>query len=485
MLRFLAAAFLSGLAVCAALAQGGGGSVLPQGVIVPGNCTKFGTTKFFVTDAGSCSGLGPAAGNPTASVSISPVNGIATTYMRSDAAPALDQTAAYAFSGLGNTTFAGNISFNPTATFDIGTSVGSKPRDVYLSRNLFIGNNAQVTNGGLFYFNGRSEIRSPADASIGFRNAAETNEVILSWPASATLQLGAADVNGAPVAQTIKFQSPLAGSATNTAGANATLIGSLGTGTGVGGDFIFQTNVKTSTGTAQGTPTTVLTLKAEAGTAPTAGVLVGAGGNSAPQMWFNPNSGNAVGFGMANGGSQLIVFSNNSGITGSSNQVASFNAASFSGVSGYAFAWTNNSSNAVTTQDLLLTRGAPATLQLGAANAASPVAQTLQAQSVVAGTSNTAGQNWTVQGSLSTGGASGGDIIFKTTGTGAAATSQNSALEAFRLTGGTNNPKFRTSSTGVGAQTFTNSPCTGLTTEQWLSVEISGQSGTWFVPACQ
>lgn len=46
-------------------------------------------------------------------------------------------------------------------------------------------------------------------------------------------------------------------------------------------------------------------------------------------------------------------------------------------------------------------------------------------------------------------------------------------------------PKFASSSSGAGAQTFTNSPCTGLASERWIPVSITGQSGTWFVPACQ
>jgi hypothetical protein len=45
--------------------------------------------------------------------------------------------------------------------------------------------------------------------------------------------------------------------------------------------------------------------------------------------------------------------------------------------------------------------------------------------------------------------------------------------------------KLASSTTGSGIQTFTNSPCTGLTTEKWVPVQISGQSGTWYVPACQ
>lgn len=44
---------------------------------------------------------------------------------------------------------------------------------------------------------------------------------------------------------------------------------------------------------------------------------------------------------------------------------------------------------------------------------------------------------------------------------------------------------YPTATTGAGTQTFTNSPCTGLTTEEWVPVSIKGQTGTWFVAACQ
>jgi hypothetical protein len=49
--------------------------------------------------------------------------------------------------------------------------------------------------------------------------------------------------------------------------------------------------------------------------------------------------------------------------------------------------------------------------------------------------------------------------------------------------GGTMN--FSSSTTGASVQTFANSPCsTSLTTEQWIPVSITGQTGTWYVPAC-
>jgi hypothetical protein len=41
-------------------------------------------------------------------------------------------------------------------------------------------------------------------------------------------------------------------------------------------------------------------------------ILIGGGGSSIPQMTFTPNSGQAFGLGMSNGGSQLLVFSGNS-----------------------------------------------------------------------------------------------------------------------------------------------------------------------------
>ena len=44
---------------------------------------------------------------------------------------------------------------------------------------------------------------------------------------------------------------------------------------------------------------------------------------------------------------------------------------------------------------------------------------------------------------------------------------------------------FASSTTGAGSQTFTNSPCTGLTTEQWIPVGITGKTGTYYVAACQ
>ena len=83
--------------------------------------------------------------------------------------------------------------------------------------------------------------------------------------------------------------------------------------------------------------------------------------------------------------------------------------------------------------DTILTRRAAANLRFGAADAAAPVAQTLSVQSVVAGTSNTAGANLTITGSQGTGSGAGGSIIFQVAPAGAAPTVQNALVNALSL----------------------------------------------------
>lgn len=69
-------------------------------------------------------------------------------------------------------------------------------------------------------------------------------------------------------------------------------------------------------------------------------------------------------------------------------------------------------------------------LQLGAADAAAPVAQTLSAQSVVAGTSNTAGAAMVIQGSRGTGTGVGGSLALATAPAGTTGSAQNAAINA-------------------------------------------------------
>ena len=91
--------------------------------------------------------------------------------------------------------------------------------------------------------------------------------------------------------------------------------------------------------------------------------------------------------------------------------------------------WT---SDGTISSDTILSRRAAANLRFGAADAAAPVAQKLSVQSVVAGTSNTAGGDLTITGSQSTGSGVGGSIIFQTAAanSGGGATVQNTLANA-------------------------------------------------------
>ena len=83
--------------------------------------------------------------------------------------------------------------------------------------------------------------------------------------------------------------------------------------------------------------------------------------------------------------------------------------------------------------DLKLTRRDPANLRFGAADAAAPVAQKLSVQSVVAGTTNTAGANLTITGSQGTGTGAGGSIIFQVALAGSSGTAQNALVTALTI----------------------------------------------------
>jgi hypothetical protein len=120
------------------------------------------------------------------------------------------------------------------------------------------------------------------------------------------------------------------------------------------------------------------------------------------------------------GGILRFSISNNSYLAMSSTQIRS----------GLNFAFTTDiNSNG----DTILSRRGAANLRLGAADAAAPVAQTLSVQSVVAGTTNTAGANLTITGSQGTGNANGGSINFQVAPFGSSGTAQNALTTALTI----------------------------------------------------
>lgn len=83
--------------------------------------------------------------------------------------------------------------------------------------------------------------------------------------------------------------------------------------------------------------------------------------------------------------------------------------------------------------DTFIGRAAAANAMFGAADAASPVAQTTSVQNVVAGTSNTAGVDWTFSASRGTGTGAGGDFVWKVAAAAGSSTTQNTLATVLRL----------------------------------------------------
>jgi hypothetical protein len=115
------------------------------------------------------------------------------------------------------------------------------------SQILVYTNNGTLVN--VFDTNG---LKTASTARFGFTNTGDpsgTTDTILTRRGAANLRLGDTDA-AAPVAQTLSVQSVVAGT-TNIAGANLTITGSQGTGTGAGGSIIFQVAPAGSSGSAQ------------------------------------------------------------------------------------------------------------------------------------------------------------------------------------------------------------------------------------------
>ena len=220
---------------------------------------------------------------------------------------------------------------------------------------------------------------------------------IQTSPAAATHQLGAADA-ASPVAQTLKVQSVVTATA-DTAGTAFTIAGSKGTGTGAAGAINLQIAPAGGAGSTPNTLATILGL-AQTGAAITSPL--------------------AAAIGLT--------------ITGASAQAANLlNITANAGTAGALFKVAADGT--VTLQNsAILTGPTAAALQLGAADAASPVAQTLQVQNVVGGTSNTAGTDFTVAGSIGTGTGAGGQIIFRTAPAKSTNTTQNTLATGLTIT---------------------------------------------------
>lgn len=158
--------------------------------------------------------------------------------------------------------------------------------------------NSSVTYGSTSVALGASSTSIAGLTSLGLTSASTINwnsDTYIARLGAANLQLGQANA-GSPVAQTLSVQNA---TGTNTAAAATfTIVGPLATGTGTDGDIVFQTGVKTISGSTGATATTALTLKGETQLASLAGSALIAG-TVAPSL----SNGNALLYAAsANGG---------------------------------------------------------------------------------------------------------------------------------------------------------------------------------------
>jgi hypothetical protein len=160
-----------------------------------------------------------------------------------------------------------------------------------------------------------------------------------------------------------------------------------------------------------------LTRGAGIGTGTTGQVLIGGGDGSITVPVLANAADTDTGFYFP-GTAQVSIISNGTTSTTHSNTSFSVNVPQFNLGSGNA----------------PMTAPASGTHQLGIADAASPVARTLQVQSVSAGTADTNGAAWTFAGSRSTGTGAGGSLIFQTSpAAGSTATTQNALVTALTI----------------------------------------------------
>jgi len=143
-------------------------------------------------------------------------------------------------------------------------------------------------------------------------------------------------------------------------------------------------------------------------------------------QFYDASIGTGVGFQIKDS-AEAVIYAGGSAILAASSNATGVRLQSTS-----PLCW-SSTSHALNAPDTFLTRATTATLQLGAADAAAPVAQTFKVQGVVAGTTNTAGANFTIQGSQGTGTGAGGSIIFQVAPAGSSGTAQNAYSTALTI----------------------------------------------------
>lgn len=232
-----------------ATVQGNGTKVqLSTGTTTTNNCVKYDANGNTVDSGAGCG----SGANPSASLGLSAVNGSATTFMRSDGAPALSQSIVPTWTGahtFNSDVFGRQGGYNSLAFSFVGTTTGiyggSNQYNIQVSANVV----AQLTDNS-FNIQGAKFGLSAPGSSI--------SDIIVTRKAAANWQFGAADA-AAPVAQTTSVQSVVAGTS-NTAGTLWKFSDSIGTGSATSGGFEFDVHPLGGSGTAQNAASAALTI---------------------------------------------------------------------------------------------------------------------------------------------------------------------------------------------------------------------------------
>jgi hypothetical protein len=133
-----------------------------------------------------------------------------------------------------------------------------------------------------------------------------------------------------------------------------------------------------------------------------------------------------------------------------------------------------------TSGDLTLSRGAAATLQLGAAAAASPVAQTLQAQGSRSGTdSNVGGGNLTIQPGTGTGTGTPSSLVLKAPVGAASGTGAHTQTAALTIKGAANGALPEVILNGTSSPASGAACTTGAITWDASYIYVCTASGAW------
>ncbi len=378
--------------------------------------TLTATSTLFIDTAGN---VGVGTSTPIATLTIQPpIAGRMAFYVATSTGDSVLETdGKTGFTGIGTTTAFAQLSVNPNALgsgipeFVVGSS----------TKTHFIVTGSGNTGIGILSPTATLDIGSTAAAEMKFVTTASAGSIqgLFATGLRGTLTFGGgsgSDISITPAS---------------------------------GGNTIISPG---STGIATGTPFAQLSVNTIAGS-PAFAI-----GSSTGTQFIVDKVGN-VGIGKSSPTSALdvsggITLSGNLAITGSTANITSPFSALFklvlgNGQAGFYSGGTNgmligtagdgiltiSNQQDATPKTVNLYVPASATLQFGGKDAASPSAMTIAAQNVVAGTSNTAGSNFTITGSQGTGTGVGGDIIFKTAPAGSTGSTQNALSTALTVSG--------------------------------------------------